>query len=262
MPFCSLDSKPSIPYPVTNLVTDLSYLYLQPNSAKIEHKSRIPYETNPPHRAHTRRQLLLTAQQTPTPTNSPQLQAELQRLGSAAETQILALPSFTCEETATSQLIRNQKLRTNIQVQGTVRVVHKPDGAFDETYTYKRPFHLLFIPTRLPYSVRGGFDSALSYFLPPAQACYQYTLSPGRIDFATRTGAVPGHICEERGLKGFALLNPAGDITHIQRTTPRRRCQTPQTHLLCRHRPRTRNPERPRLPALPTHDRNPAPGRR
>ena len=166
----------------------------------------------------------LSAQQTPSPTNSPphspQLQAELDHLGTTAKAQILSLPSFTCQEIATSQLIRDQRVRTNVKVQGTVRVIREPGGNLEETYTYKRPFHLLFIPARLPYFVSGGFDSALSYFLPPAQACYQYTLSPRRIDFTTRTGVVPGHICRSRGLKGFALLNAAGDVTHIQRTLP------------------------------------------
>ncbi|MGA7157389.1 MAG: hypothetical protein WBY53_11100 [Acidobacteriaceae bacterium] len=162
----------------------------------------------------------LSAQQVPKPITLPPLQAELLHLGAAAEAQILSLPNFTCEETATSQLIRNQKIRTNITVQGTVRVVRKPNGVFDETYAYKRPFHLLIIPRFLPYYVRGGFDSALTYFLPSAQPCYRYTLTPGRIDFATRTSPVSGHICTERGLTGYALLNPAGDVTHIQRTLP------------------------------------------
>ncbi len=151
---------------------------------------------------------------------SPTLAQQLQRLAATATEQIRTLPNFTCHETATSQLLQNQKVRSNVHVEGTIRVIRKPNGDFVETYTYKRPFHLLFIPTRLPYFVRGGFGSALNYFDPSAQACYRYTLSPGRIDFATRSGPVPGHICQDQGLKGFALLNSNGDITHIERTVP------------------------------------------
>jgi hypothetical protein len=89
-----------------------------------------------------------------------------------------------------------------------------------ETYTYKHEHILLFIPKFPPLFVRGGFDSALVYFAPSVQACYRYSLSPGRIDFETRTGPVSGHFCTEQGLKGFALLDADGDITHIERTLP------------------------------------------
>ncbi|MGA8941074.1 MAG: hypothetical protein WB439_18060 [Acidobacteriaceae bacterium] len=162
----------------------------------------------------------LSAQQSPSTSSSTPLQTQLQRLGAVANAQILSLPNFTCEEAATSQFIRDQKAHSTVHMQGTVRVIRKPNGVIAETYTYKRQFHLLFIPRFLPYFVSGGFEAPLTYFLPAAQACYQYTLSPGRIDFATRTGPVPGHICRERGLKGFALLNAASDVTHIQRTLP------------------------------------------
>jgi hypothetical protein len=162
----------------------------------------------------------LSAQQRPAATDTPALGSILERLGAAAEAQLHSLPNFTCDEAATSQLIQNHKIRTEVHVQGTVRVVRSADGSINETYTYKRPFHLLFIPTRIPFYVSGGFDSALSYFLPAAQPCYQFTLSSGRVNFATRSTAVPGHICKERGLTGYVLLNSAGDVTHIQRTLP------------------------------------------
>jgi hypothetical protein len=150
----------------------------------------------------------------------PALQQALQRLGSEADQLIQSTPSFTCDETATSQAIRDQKVLRTVSLSGTVRTLRKPDGRMVETYDYKREHILFFLPKFPPLLVSGGFDTALSYFLPSAQACYRYSLSPGRIDFETRTGQVSGHICTEQGLKGFALLNPAGDITHIERTIP------------------------------------------
>jgi len=151
---------------------------------------------------------------------SPELQQDLQRLGSQAEQLIQSTPSFTCDETATSQAIRDQKILRSVALSGTVRTIRQPDGRMIETYDYKREHILLFIPKFPPLFVSGGFDTALSYFLPSAQACYRYSLSPSRIDFETRTGEVNGHICREQGLKGFALLDAAGDITHIERTIP------------------------------------------
>jgi hypothetical protein len=160
-----------------------------------------------------------TQQPNPTP-YSPELQQALQRLGSEAEDLIQSTPSFTCDEAATSQAILNQTILRSVSLTGTVRTIRKPDGRMVETYDYKHEHILFLIPKLPPLFVSGGFDTALSYFLPSAQACYRYTLSPGRIDFETRTGPVSGHICTEQGLKGFALLNPAGDITHIERTIP------------------------------------------
>lgn len=148
------------------------------------------------------------------------LDQRLEHLAAVADQQLDSLPNFTCNEDVISQIIENKKVRSSTRVHGTVRVTRKPDGALDETYTYKRPFHLLIIPAQLPYFVRGGFASPLTYFLAAAQPCYRYSLSPGRIDFATRSNSVPGHICQDQGLEGFALLNPAGDVTHVQRTLP------------------------------------------
>ena len=156
-------------------------------------------------------------QQPPYP---PELRQALQRLGAVAADLIQSTSSFTCDETATSQAIHDQKVFRSVSLSGTVRTLRQPDGRMFETYAYKREHILLFLPKLPPLFVSGGFDTALSYFLPSAQACYRYSLSPGRIDFATRSGPVSGHICTEQGLKGFALLDAAGSITHIERTIP------------------------------------------
>jgi hypothetical protein len=151
---------------------------------------------------------------------TPELKQALQRIGAIASDLLQSMPSFTCDKAATSQAIRDGKVIRTVQANGTVRALRDRNGSLNETYTYKRSFHLLFIPSKFSLFVGGGFDSALFYFLPVAQPCYRYTLSPGRIDFETRTGPVPGHICQEQGLKGFALLSADGNITHIERTIP------------------------------------------
>lgn len=151
---------------------------------------------------------------------APELKQDLQRIGAAANALIQSMPSFTCDETATSHALRDHKIQRTVSLNGTVRTIRKPDGRMVETYDYKREHILFFIPKFPPLFVRGGFDSALAYFLPTAQDCYRYSLSPGRIDFETRSTQVSGHICQEQGLKGFALLDADGNITHIERTLP------------------------------------------
>jgi len=151
---------------------------------------------------------------------APELKQTLQRIGAAANALIQSIPSFTCDEVATSQAIRDHKTLRSVSLSGTIRTIRNPDGRMVETYDYKREHILFFIPKFPPLFVRGGFDSALVYFLPAAQDCYRYSLSAGRIDFETRTGPVSGHLCQEQGLKGFALLSADGNITHIERTIP------------------------------------------
>ena len=150
--------------------------------------------------------------------DSPQLQHDLQRIGAAASALIQTMPSFTCDETALSQAIRDHKVVRSMTLSGTVRTIRQPDGSIVETNDYQHQHILLFIPKLPPLFVRGGFAAALAYFLPAAQPCYRYSLSPGRIDFEARTD--PAHACTQRGTRGFALLSPDGNVSHIERTIP------------------------------------------
>ena len=159
------------------------------------------------------------AQQTSAVAPSPTLAQDLQRLGAEATSLSQSLPSFTCDETAVSQAIRNGKIVRDMRLSGTLRMVRDRAGALDESYTFKHDHVLFFVPVIPPLYVRGGFDSALSYFSPGQQSCLQYSLSPRRIDFETRTDA-NASACKQRGMKGFALLNAEGNVTHIERTVP------------------------------------------
>jgi hypothetical protein len=151
---------------------------------------------------------------------SLELQHDLQHIASEANDLYHSLPSFTCEENAVSQAIRNNKVRRNVQLSGSLRMTRDSTGKLSETYTFKRDRLLFFIPSSLPIYVSGGFDSALSYFSASAQACYRFSLSAGRIDFETRTDPISAHACKERGLRGYVLLNANGNVSHIERTIP------------------------------------------
>lgn len=161
---------------------------------------------------------ITTAQQKPPAAYSPELQQDLQRIGAAASEQILSMPNFTCDETAVSQALRDHKIVRSLSLSGIIRTIRQPDGRLLETNDYKHEHILLFIPKIPPLFVRGGFATALSYFLPAEQGCYRYSLSPGRIDFESRSDSA--HACTQRGTKGFALLSPDGNVSHIERTLP------------------------------------------
>lgn len=153
--------------------------------------------------------------------SAPQLLSQqLQRLGASANELMNSIPSFTCNETAFSQETRDGRVSRPVKMAGVVRAIRQPNGVLTEKYEYKHDHMLLIIPKIPPLFVSGGFATALGYFLPSAQACYRYTLSPGRIDFAARPPATAPHRCDERGLQGFALLDASGNVTHIERTLP------------------------------------------
>ncbi len=146
------------------------------------------------------------------------LQQELQRLGAAANELEHALPSFTCQESALSQELKGSKVLRGVQFIATLRAQRGADGKLDETISITsvngQPFtngHF-----HLPVFVRGGFDQMMRFFAPNQQACYRYSLAPGRVNFASIPGADP-LLCKDSGTTGFALLDAAGNATRIER---------------------------------------------
>jgi hypothetical protein len=145
------------------------------------------------------------------------LRRELQLLGEAATTLEHALPSFTCQETALSQRLRGKKVLQGTQFVATLRAQRTADGTLDESISITsvngRPFsngHF-----HMPLFVRGGFDQMMRYFAPEQQACYRYSLAPGRVDFQSIHGTDP-LVCKD-GVTGFALLDAKGNAIRIER---------------------------------------------
>ena len=146
------------------------------------------------------------------------LRQELQLLGEAATTLEHALPGFTCQEKALSQKLRGKKVLQGTQFVATLRAQRTANGSLDESISITsvngQPFtngHF-----HMPLFVRGGFDQMMRYFAPDNQACYSYTLVPGRINFQSLPGADP-HLCKDSGTTGFALLDTASNATRIER---------------------------------------------
>jgi hypothetical protein len=150
---------------------------------------------------------------------SPPLKQELLRLGAAASALDHSLPSFTCQETVVSQRLHGKKVEQQTNFTATLRANRAADGTLAESYWLTtlngNPFSGGSFS--IPVYVAGGFDRAMLYFLPSLQACYRYSLSPGRIDFKTAPDIASHPNCKNEGMHGFALLDAAGDVTHLER---------------------------------------------
>jgi hypothetical protein len=159
--------------------------------------------------------VLASPAQQPSP---PDLRQELQLLGDAATSLQHALPSFTCREDALSQMLKGKKVTQGVPFVATLRAQRTANGTLDESISITsvngKPFtngHF-----HLPVFVRGGFDQMMRYFAPGQQACYRYSLTPGRVNFVSIPGADP-LLCKDSGTTGFALLDAKGNATHIER---------------------------------------------
>jgi hypothetical protein len=152
---------------------------------------------------------------------SPELQQVLDRLGAAAQSLQRSLPSITCVESGVSETFKKKKVKKRVTFTATMRAIRTP-GGLDESFTLTKihPKQYFRLHDPFPLFSKGGFDSALAYFLPSQQPCYVYALSPGRIDFATIEDAAFHPPCHADGTRGFALFDAGGNVTHIERSVP------------------------------------------
>jgi hypothetical protein len=158
---------------------------------------------------------------------TPALKQELGRLGAAAVELEHSLPSLTCQETGKSEFLVGGKTKKRDEFTATLRAKRDSDGALDETFevtklngksSTRRDF-------RFPFYVSGGFDRAMRYFAPMQQACYRYSLGPGRIDFVTAADVALHPQCVDEGMRGFALLDAQGNVLHVERTVSSKEAQ-------------------------------------
>jgi hypothetical protein len=142
----------------------------------------------------------------------------LQHLAAAADALTHSLPSFTCQETIVSQRRHGKKVEQQTNFTASLRVNRAADGSLSESFAVLtlngKPFSGGSFNT--PTYVSGGFDRAILYFSPKLQPCFNYRLSPHRIDFE----GVPNPTCIFQGTHGFALLDADGNLTHLERTVP------------------------------------------
>jgi hypothetical protein len=156
---------------------------------------------------------------------SPALQDELKKLGQAAQSLERDLPSFQCTETGLSQVIRKNKVKEHVQFVADLRVQRNERDRLMEHLQVtevngKRNSGMNFHP---PFMVEGGFGESLFFFLPNTQACFNFKLSQGRIEFDSPPGTFDRPECAETGApRGIALLDQDGNVTHLERQVPER----------------------------------------
>jgi hypothetical protein len=155
-------------------------------------------------------------------TTGDRLQSILDRAAAAAAILETSLPSFTCKEQVRSQAFEKKKLRRHIEFTADLTVQRRPDGSLNETF---QPTDwqtiLLHSESGIPFYVSGGFQRALVYFAADHRACYRFILTnPQRLDFSSSPSAASDPLCKDAGLTGFALLDPAGNIVHVERRVP------------------------------------------
>jgi hypothetical protein len=154
--------------------------------------------------------------------SSTDLQGTLERLSAVAQSLKQSLPSITCTETGVSEVFKDGKRKRHVEFAASLRAIRVPGAGLHEFFNltqingkpHSKPGY------NFPYFASEGFDSALIYFLPRSQPCYVYTLSSGRIDFVTADDAASRPPCRAEGVRGFALLDADGNVTHIERTVP------------------------------------------
>jgi hypothetical protein len=121
---------------------------------------------------------------------------------------------------------KKAKVRQQARFTAEVRVERRSDGELQENF---EPVSWAAILTEspgagIPYYVSGGFQRALDYFDPAKAACYRFKLDAkvgNRIDFSAAPDALRHTECrDETGLNGFALLDAAGEVVHVERTVP------------------------------------------
>lgn len=147
------------------------------------------------------------------------LAGELSKLAAEAEMLRSALPSFGCTEVFSSKESKDGEVKRRVEMKVNLRVLRQPDGkmkeSFEPTERDGKPFTG---KANLPLYVSGGFQAALNYVAADRQPCYRYTLTPGRLEFESAAAAAAAPACQkDLGIRGFALLDGAGEITHIER---------------------------------------------
>jgi hypothetical protein len=151
----------------------------------------------------------------------------LERAAAARALLRSSLPSFVCKEEGVSQLLegRKSKVRLAVAFTGELHVSRSADGTVSESFEPPSWADILAHShgIGIPYYVNGGFRTALDYFDPSRAECYRFAIKPtepNRIDFVGAPDAPADRCKGDIGLTGFALLDPAGDVIHVERRVP------------------------------------------
>ena len=168
-------------------------------------------------------QALAAAQQTPS------VDELLPRLYAYAREYRAKLPSFSCDESITSQAVRNGKVKKEVKIEGMLREIRdegKKDP-FRENHTFKsvngQPAKAQF---HIPFLVQGGFANMVGFVREETAGCFDYHLVSQdegknlRLDLALKPNHT-GQNCTDiqEGFRKTVVLDAAtGRIIHVERT--------------------------------------------
>lgn len=160
---------------------------------------------------------------------TPAVEAVLPRIYACARDYQAKLPSLSCDESITSQTVKNGKVRKEVKVESTLTEVRdrpEPDP-FTEHHIVKtvdgRPPKPRF---KLPFLVQGGFANGIGFARPDTQVCFDYHLdSPDggktlRLELDLKPD-IADPACKDipEGVRKTVLVDATtGQITHVQRT--------------------------------------------
>ena len=159
----------------------------------------------------------------------PSVETLLPKLYAYAHNYRATLPSLSCDESITSQMVKNGKVRKEVKVESTLTEVRdRPEpNPFTEHHAFKmvdgRPPKPTF---KLPFLMQGGFANGVGFGQPNTQACFDYHLDSAdegktlRLQMDLKPGiADPNCKVIPEGLRKMVLVDAAtGRITHVERT--------------------------------------------
>jgi hypothetical protein len=161
---------------------------------------------------------------------SPRISVLLDRLQSYARDYRQHLPSFSCDESITSQWVQDGRVKREVRIEAVLREIRdesNPDD-FSDRYEFKlvngRPPKPRF---KVPYFVQGAFANGIGFMAPrEADACYDYQLAEEdtgatlRLDLAAKPEKIDP-ICKDvyEGYRKSVIVEKAtGIIRHITRS--------------------------------------------
>ncbi len=163
-----------------------------------------------------------------TPASDPEVAALLRQLYAYARHYRDTLPSLSCDESITSQSVKNGKVRKEVRIESSLRETRADPSAanpFEERHQFKsidgkppKPH------VNIPYFVEGGFANAVGFTKEESAGCYTYQLShePDGVRRLELT-ALPerGIVACDDVIKTYrktVLIDAEGRITHVERS--------------------------------------------
>jgi hypothetical protein len=160
---------------------------------------------------------------------APSVDELLPRLYAYAREYRAKLPSLSCDEAITSQVLKNGNVKKELLVEATLREVR--DDSKTEPFTERRTFKT--VDGRrpkphftIPFLVQGAFANAIGFVREDREACFDYRLvaqdggATLRLDMALKPNYTDSN-CKDvpEGYKKTVLMDAKTfRITHVDRT--------------------------------------------